>query len=848
MSYLYIDRVVGFALSCFLPIIWWFIGPFVNFFLRYAVGYYLRLPMGHLYQTRSRSVFISADDGVKLSAQIISPVTDEPRPAILIRTPYSRWLMCIINERFAERGFHVVVADCRGRFSSEGDFEILESEKRDGVSTLSWLASQPWFSGDFGLIGVSYDGYCLWAAVAGYLAMPANPRLRLRACVPVFTSCDLGKRGMFSGGILQLELIARYCHLQYRLHQPSTVFGFQSLWLWKMLFQVFKEQSGTLWNNTLKHLPLKDLDKAVLGVQNGQQTKNGDDDSVLAKAPRLEIHPDGNHPYWDSRDHSESLRLLAKMLSEEEKGGGLMAGWKSRRNDKDTANSDSRAATATATYEKRRTSKTLPHILFCAGWYDLFSDAMFRDFVTLKNGGTNIPKKVEILAAPMHHFSSQDLFCRASVEFFIKHLGGRGRRRGGGGKQWKRRRRRQSREEPPSQEESKDDNVDSHSLVASSSSPSPFLQGGMTNRVRVFPIGGEREAGVCQKFHSILFRTMLPPSYRPGDFNCKEMAMGWREYKSWPPSSKPTNVYLGEDRKLMWEAPSSGEYSAKSASSSFSSSSSCVTSPSSMQEDRSGGCRSEVRWRYDPRDPTPSIGGNIFHPRQAGMMDNAEMERTRNKDIMIFTSPKLQRSIEITGRVKAELFVSYDTAVCDLYFRLCYVDNRNRSLNLCDGILRVYSRSQNAQGDGDNSDDDETPGNRFGRRRVSYMSGPETPSDARIIPPRWKEVPPLESLREGEGDSDSDHNNQQNEHGDGKDVEKVVQRVEINSCPIAAIIPKGSRLRLQISGGAFPRYARNLGYGAHMADETKMRATNHTLYVGMAARPSKIVLPVIECS
>eukprot|EP00466_Bigelowiella_natans_P020899 jgi/Bigna1/87153/estExt_fgenesh1_pg.C_170084 len=745
MSYLYIDRVVGFALSCFLPIIWWFIGPFVNFFLRYAVGYYLRLPMGHLYQTRSRSVFISADDGVKLSAQIISPVTDEPRPAILIRTPYSRWLMCIINERFAERGFHVVVADCRGRFSSEGDFEILESEKRDGVSTLSWLASQPWFSGDFGLIGVSYDGYCLWAAVAGYLAMPANPRLRLRACVPVFTSCDLGKRGMFSGGILQLELIARYCHLQYRLHQPSTVFGFQSLWLWKMLFQVFKEQSGTLWNNTLKHLPLKDLDKAVLGVQNGQQTKNGDDDSVLAKAPRLEIHPDGKHPYWDSRDHSESLRLLAKMLSEEEKGGGLMAGWKSRRKDKDTANSDSRAATATATYEKRRTSKTLPHILFCAGWYDLFSDAMFRDFVTLKNGGTNIPKKVEIL-------DSSIIVSACCL----------------------------------------------HRIGLATSTVKKWRWDGVSTRA------GHR---VQNRQMCILVKT--------------ENLCGRRQVVK----IAREDVVQKSDGAMIHVTPLHP-----------------LVGTSSIQ-----GCTLPFPHRkYEKSRCCAYFSRHLF--RQAGMMDNAEMERTRNKDIMIFTSPKLQRSIEITGRVKAELFVSYDTAVCDLYFRLCYVDNRNRSLNLCDGILRVYSRSQNAQGDGDNSDDDETPGNRFGRRRVSYMSGPETPSDARIIPPRWKEVPPLESLREGEGDSDSDHNNQQNEHGDGKDVEKVVQRVKINSCPIAAIIPKGSRLRLQISGGAFPRYARNLGYGAHMADETKMRATNHTLYVGMAARPSKIVLPVIECS
>jgi len=52
----------------------------------------------------------------------------------------------------------------RGRFRSEGRFELYLREGPDGFDTIEWLARQPWCSGKVGTIGMSYDGLVQWLA------------------------------------------------------------------------------------------------------------------------------------------------------------------------------------------------------------------------------------------------------------------------------------------------------------------------------------------------------------------------------------------------------------------------------------------------------------------------------------------------------------------------------------------------------------------------------------------------------------------------------------------------------------------------------------------------------------
>ena len=118
-------------------------------------------------------------DGVVLRADVYRPITDAPVPAILLRTPYDKGLRAAAQPYLppsiaARYGFGYVVQDTRGRYRSEGDWEVIspEVEFDDGYDTVEWVASLPWCSGKVGMIGVSYDSFNQFAA-----AIAAPPHL-----------------------------------------------------------------------------------------------------------------------------------------------------------------------------------------------------------------------------------------------------------------------------------------------------------------------------------------------------------------------------------------------------------------------------------------------------------------------------------------------------------------------------------------------------------------------------------------------------------------------------------------------------------------------------------------------
>ncbi|WP_051704929.1 MULTISPECIES: CocE/NonD family hydrolase [unclassified Streptomyces] len=90
--------------------------------------------------------------------------------------------------------------------------------------------------------------------------------------------------------------------------------------------------------------------------------------------------------------------------------------------------------------------------------------------------------------------------------------------------------------------------------------------------------------------------------------------------------------------------------------------------------------------RYDPADPTPSIGGPLLS-RTAGPRDNSALEA--RDDVLTFTGPPLAEPLDILGPVSARLRVSTDTGHADVFTRLCDVDEQGRSTNVCDGLARL---------------------------------------------------------------------------------------------------------------------------------------------------------------
>ena len=135
---------------------------------------------------------VPAADGTTVRADHYAPVTDEPCPTILIRSPYGfsfPWSY-LYGTLFAEQGFHVLLAGTRG-YVTFGRHEV-----DDGLAAVAWLRGQPWFTGEFATIGGSYLAYTQWA-----LAIEPPPGWRA-AVLQVAAH----KPGFWAGGAFALEL------------------------------------------------------------------------------------------------------------------------------------------------------------------------------------------------------------------------------------------------------------------------------------------------------------------------------------------------------------------------------------------------------------------------------------------------------------------------------------------------------------------------------------------------------------------------------------------------------------------------------------------------------------------
>lgn len=106
-------------------------------------------------------------DGAELAADHYAP-TCEPVGTLLVRGPYGRGFpfSLVFAMLYAARGYHVVLQSVRGTFGSTGVFEPMVHEATDGADTVAWLREQPWFTGRFATMGVSYLGFTQWALLS----------------------------------------------------------------------------------------------------------------------------------------------------------------------------------------------------------------------------------------------------------------------------------------------------------------------------------------------------------------------------------------------------------------------------------------------------------------------------------------------------------------------------------------------------------------------------------------------------------------------------------------------------------------------------------------------------------
>ncbi len=98
------------------------------------------------------------------------------------------------------------------------------------------------------------------------------------------------------------------------------------------------------------------------------------------------------------------------------------------------------------------------------------------------------------------------------------------------------------------------------------------------------------------------------------------------------------------------------------------------------------------RYAADPRDPVPTVGGNLLLPRwnAAGPHDQRVLDdRT---DILRFTSAPLAADLEVTGPLSVVLHAATSAADTDWTAKLVDVHPDGTALNVADGIIRARYR------------------------------------------------------------------------------------------------------------------------------------------------------------
>lgn len=231
------------------------------------------------------------------------------------------------------------------------------------------------------------------------------------------------------------------------------------------------------------------------------------------------------------------------------------------------------------------------------------------------------------------------------------------------------------------------------------------------------------------EFAAALARGEEPPSRAP----VRLFVMGaerWRDFPSWPPPGyEPRRFHLHTGGVLSTEDPDE-----------------------STPDD----------YRYDPADPTPALGGvRMSLGVKAGRVDNAAVEARR--DVLTYTTEVLAEDVEVIGDVSAEIWFRSSLPFADVFVRLCDVDERGRSFNVCDGLASLTGADE-------------------------------------------------------------------------------VRKATVRLWPTAHRFPRGHRVRIQVSSGAFPRYNRNSGTGEPHATVTTMKSANQEIFHD-PAHPSAITLP-----
>ncbi|WP_439474701.1 CocE/NonD family hydrolase [Algoriphagus formosus] len=223
-----------------------------------------------------QKVMMPMRDGIRLATDIYRPKTDEPVPIVFSRTPYNfntygdgelrtRTMQSALS--WVKKGYAYVVQNERGRFFSEGEWDILGTPLTDSYDAFDWMSEQAWSNGKIGLLGCSSTAE--WQMAAASLDHPA-----LAALVPQGFGAGVGKIGDFveqgnwyRGGAGQMLFTAWLYGTQHDPMAPRLQRGIaqEDLLRLQRFYDMAPEYPRVDWKEGLAHLPVQDIIKNVNG-------------------------------------------------------------------------------------------------------------------------------------------------------------------------------------------------------------------------------------------------------------------------------------------------------------------------------------------------------------------------------------------------------------------------------------------------------------------------------------------------------------------------------------------------------------------------------------------------------
>lgn len=134
----------------------------------------------------------------------------------------------------------------------------------------------------------------------------------------------------------------------------------------------------------------------------------------------------------------------------------------------------------------------------------------------------------------------------------------------------------------------------------------------------------------------------------------------WRWLPSWPPATKPLELYLESQGQMSKSPPKTTDQS---------------------------------QFTFDPHEPTPTMGGGLL--MQGGYVDDSAL--AKRADVLSFDLP-VDQDVEVVGRPHVDLHHSSDNPHVDVFVRMSEVNRKGVSCNLCEVYKRLdANRAQPGQ-------------------------------------------------------------------------------------------------------------------------------------------------------